>query len=101
MENKFNTNELLAAIQKSMLGYVRSDLRAVLLSITANYINIKFVLDHDPTEEDSDFYSEALLDFAANIPSYFVLNENFIYSNLPNFQLSSENEIFVFLRYED
>lgn len=102
MKKYYSTDSLLLSLQRSLLGYIRPDLRAVLLKNSNTEITITFILDHDPSIEDEDFYSESLLDFVSDFPinASIKINERFIYSTNSSSVLVEKDEIFVFLRYE-
>ncbi|NQZ74943.1 MAG: hypothetical protein HRT61_02375 [Ekhidna sp.] len=98
----YSKDHILLSLQKSLLGYVRNDLRAVTLSYSSSELIIRFVLDHEPSSEDRDFYSEALLDFYADIVTGKepAVKEEILHSKSSSPELLNSNDVFVFLRYE-
>ena len=93
----------LLSIQRSFLGNVRPDLRAVIIDHSIkNSFHVKVILDHEPTEDDHDFYSAALAEFCANISfnQETKYQEEIIFSNQDFKYLISEGQSFAFMRYE-
>ena len=104
MKDHYSIDTLLLSLQRSLLGYVRPDLRAVLLrnGTEERRITLTFVLYHLPTAEDKDFYSELLLDFVSDFPtnSSIEIDERVIYSSNASHLLASENDVLAYLRSE-
>ena len=99
----FETKDLLLSLQRSLLGCVRPDLRAVLLNHSGSRIAISFILDHKPSKDDIEFYSEALIDFYADfsISKDIQISELFFESDKPYYELNNKKEVFAYLRYEE
>lgn len=102
MKEHYSIETLLLSLHRSLLGYVRPDLRAILVTNEDEKITITFILDHMPSLEDKDFYSESLLDFASDFPinTSIKIDENFIYSDVPSHKLGGKQDTVAYLRYE-
>lgn len=95
--------EQLLSIQRALLGSVRSDLRVVILDFSeANTYSVQFVLDHEPSDDDIDFYSAAATEFCSDISfrDDTKYREEVVYSNSSFKDMISEKQRFVYCRFE-
>lgn len=100
MENLY-VNYMLS-VQRALLGYIRNNVRAVMVGWTEDgkSLTIKFILDNVPESIDFEILSELTTEVWADFPKLEILNEECVFLDR---KISKEDYLngTAYMRYED
>jgi hypothetical protein len=93
--------EYMLSVQRALLGYIKSNVRAVMVDWTEDgrKITLKFVLDRQPETSDYELISELTTEIWADFPKLESLDEICVFSD-KEFSRNDYLKGTAYMRYE-